>query len=838
MCKYYTIYDIKFDFWFFLVYYNSNVVLLLFDFKKRRVKMKDNPFVTNNKNKIRLSFLISGLALVLMLAFSGTLFLSNKNAQAAVSYWTNSSYRASSYAGGTGTSSNPYKITNGKELALMAYHVNKIKGYASKYYSLQNNVSLVAPDKNGNQLVWEPIGTSSIFTGSFLGNGHTISGLYINQTTSDYAGLFGQVSGNVESLRVEGTIMLKKSTKYVGGIIAKKTGTYTTSKLTSNVNIMLSVDTVCNYVGGVVGHNTYIISQCMSLGTIVGHADHDECYGGIVGFSSGVITDCYNKGDLSGEFTNDDSNGVGYNFVGGIAGKIESTTIKNCFNLGSINKGSGIVDFAENCVRISKCYNKGTIWDGSGIAAYIKNTTNQIIIEDTYNLGTVYHGMAGLVGKIESSSKFTINNCYNKANIIDPFTANRSYSGGLIGLITSQEVFDITNCFNSGTLATRVNYSFARAGGIIGYVSVSTKNNSKGKISDCKNTGRIAFTSGTTENPYKHAVGGIIGGFQGCTMTLSNLLNQGEVSGTYYAGGIIGDFGSATDYSTYADVINCVNYGPVSGSENVGGIIGIYYPGLSAGTGNFMRCINFGNIKGIKNGSECIGGIVGYFYTRASGNTISIGGNWRLGGASVSHSINYGTINYNYNCTNVGGIVGYFDSRELKSGQAKNFVQNCLSVGMVYPNSSSYKNDHYVGSMVGRNVKDAGYMKNIGYYCSDIAIKAFGTKSRKSIDDSNGTAYSRTLSEILTSSFVGDWSTWCEYKTRSSLKNDKLQDAITKVEAAYDKTMSGLVLLKNIDYDGLKLNFDFMDTQTSSPVWAKDNPNINNGEPYFKDRYW
>ena len=38
MCKYYTIYDIKFDFWFFLVYYNSNVVLLLFDFKKKESK--------------------------------------------------------------------------------------------------------------------------------------------------------------------------------------------------------------------------------------------------------------------------------------------------------------------------------------------------------------------------------------------------------------------------------------------------------------------------------------------------------------------------------------------------------------------------------------------------------------------------------------------------------------------------------------------------------------------------------------------------------------------------------------------------------------------------------
>ena len=127
----------------------------------------------------------------------------------------------------------------------------------------------------------------------------------------------------------------------------------------------------------------------------------------------------------------------------------------------------------------------------------------------------------------------------------------------------------------------------------------------------------------------------------------------------------------------------------------------------------------------------------------------------------------------------MGGIVGYFDSRKLKSGQAKNFVQNCLSVGMVYPNSSSYKNDHYVGSMVGRNAKDSGYMENIGYYCSDIGIKAFGTKSSKGIDDSNGTAYSRTLSEILTSSFVGDWSTWCEYKVFQDLNNSNLERALS-----------------------------------------------------------
>ena len=786
---------------------------------KKEGKVKENPFVTNNKNKIRLSFLISGLALVLMLAFSGTLFLSNKNAQAAVSYWTNSSYRASSYAGGTGTSSNPYKITNGKELALMAYHVNNFSGYASKYYSLQNNVSLVAPDKNGNQLVWEPIGTSNIFTGTFLGNGHTISGLYISETTSNYAGLFGQVSGKVESLRVEGTITLKKNIQYVGGIIAKKTGTNTVSKLTSNVNIMLSEGTVCYYVGGVVGYNSNsTVSQCMSLGKIIGYADDYECYGGIVGFSSGVISDCYNKGDVDGELFYDGNNGVGCNYVGGIAGKIESTTIKNCFNLGSIGRGSGIVDFAENCSGIFNCYNKGTISDGSGIAGYIKNTRVTLNVEDCYNFGGVYYGKAGLVGTIHATKIFTIKNCYNEGNIIG--------SGGLIGSVETSEVFYIQYCYNAGDVQNSIEYG--HIGGIVGELhQIDSSVTTSGTVSNCKNTGTIQY--GATSCG---CAGGIVGDFYGCKITFMNLLNQGEVKGSFSTGGIFGNFGGG-GYSTYSSVISCVNYGKISNTRyggSVGGIIGLFYPDLSAGVGDLMKCINFGNISGSKD----IGGIVGFFGTPGVKDS-------RLGGASISYSINYGSVNATSQngCTDAGGIVGYFDSTNLENGQPKNFIQNCLNVGKVYPNPSSYKEDQYVGSMVGRNVKDAGYMENIGYYCSDTGIKAFGTKSRKTIDKSNGTAYSKTLSEILTSSFVGDWSTWCEYKTWSSIKNDKLQAAISNVEAAYDKTMSGLVLLKNIDYDGLKLNFDFMDQQTgSSAVWAKDNPLINNGEPYFKDRYW
>lgn len=47
---------------------------------------------------------------------------------------------------------------------------------------------------------WKPIGTydsyDAVYTGTFDGQGHTISGLYFNHPNASYVGLFGYIGAN------------------------------------------------------------------------------------------------------------------------------------------------------------------------------------------------------------------------------------------------------------------------------------------------------------------------------------------------------------------------------------------------------------------------------------------------------------------------------------------------------------------------------------------------------------------------------------------------------------------------------------------------------------------
>lgn len=77
-------------------------------------------------------------------------------------------------------------------------------------------------DSNGNVQVadpikWTPIGTEKYyFNGIFNGNGHTISGLYVDG--GDYAGLFGRAQGAPTIKGVGVVDSYFKGAKYVGGI--------------------------------------------------------------------------------------------------------------------------------------------------------------------------------------------------------------------------------------------------------------------------------------------------------------------------------------------------------------------------------------------------------------------------------------------------------------------------------------------------------------------------------------------------------------------------------------------------------------------------------------------
>ena len=113
----------------------------------------------------------------------------NSVSAAASGNW--SSYYASSYAGGSGTSSSPYLISTPEQLARVSYRVNS--GYeTSSYFKLTNNIDLSAH-------YWTPIGVGSYkFSGNFDGQFYTISGMTQNSfyvcSSYNVQGLFGYCS--------------------------------------------------------------------------------------------------------------------------------------------------------------------------------------------------------------------------------------------------------------------------------------------------------------------------------------------------------------------------------------------------------------------------------------------------------------------------------------------------------------------------------------------------------------------------------------------------------------------------------------------------------------------
>jgi hypothetical protein len=111
---------------------------------------------------------------------------------------------------------------------------------------------------------WTPIGTAdSPFHGTFYGNGHIVSGIYVNNSNSDHQGLFGVVNG-------------KATIKNIG-----VTNTYVKGK---------------NYVGGLVGNNDGNVSNCYSIGMVTGQ----ENIGGLIGWNSGKISNCYSVETVTG----------------------------------------------------------------------------------------------------------------------------------------------------------------------------------------------------------------------------------------------------------------------------------------------------------------------------------------------------------------------------------------------------------------------------------------------------------------------------------------------------------------------------------------------------------
>ncbi len=238
------------------------------------------------------------------------------------------------------------------------------------------------PDTSGFR-AWTSIGNdANIYSGTFNGNGKTVSGLYFNDENADDVGMFGYV-GEGSSIKNLGLI-----DSYINGN---------------------------EYVGGVVGRNFGTVENCYNMGSVSG----DQCVGGVIGINFNTVSGCYNTGKV-----------YGTKFISGVTGWSNEGTIENCYNTGSVSGDKcigGVAAYSGGNVK--KSYNTGYIKGYERVGGLVGENNSYGIIENCYNAGAVEGNLdvGGIAGWMHTNQ---IKNCYNTGNIN---CGDMDRQGGIIG---------------------------------------------------------------------------------------------------------------------------------------------------------------------------------------------------------------------------------------------------------------------------------------------------------------------------------------------------------------------------------------------------------------------
>ena len=233
---------------------------------------------------------------------------------------------------------------------------------------------------------WKPIGDRwSPYTGTFDGNGYTISGLYFDDPKASYVGLFGYIGakGKISGVGVLDSYF--QFSVYGGGVCGVNYGTVRDCKNTGSVRGLAVIGGVCGYneEGG-------IIENSFNEGTVSGTGDNVQQVGGVCGYNNGTIKSCYNTASVSGQ-----------NSVGGVCGFNSRGIITNCFNEGTV---SGQIFVGGVCgngygVATTNCFNEGTV-SGQSYVGGVCGYGNGGTITNCYYLSDTAKG--GIKGNDES----------------------------------------------------------------------------------------------------------------------------------------------------------------------------------------------------------------------------------------------------------------------------------------------------------------------------------------------------------------------------------------------------------------------------------------------------
>jgi uncharacterized protein (DUF2141 family) len=462
------------------------------------------------------------------------------------------------FDGGDGSLDNPYQVAIPEQL-------DNVRECLDKHFIQKADIDLSSYHTDGG---WIPIGVSgSSFTGTFNGNGKTISNLTINRSTTDYVGLFGVTgaTAQIQNMKLENTNVTGK--QYTGALVGRNEGTITDSYATG------AVTGAGTYVGGLVGFNTKAISGSYTTGTVNGQ----QRTGGLAGENGGTITNSYATGAVTGAGT----------YVGGLVG-FNTKAISGSYTTGTVNGQQRTGGLAgENKGTITNSYATGAVTSADdyvgGLVGYNQQNSS---ITDSYAIGKVFgrQRTGGLVGE----SNGTIASSYSTGAV----TSAYDYVGGLVGYNSGS----IINSYATGAVTD----AYDNGGGLVGYNSGSIIN---------------SYATGAVTDAYAY-VGGLVGWNSG---SVTNSYATGAVTGTLDVGGLVGINRKGSISESYAT-------GAVTGSKYIGGLAGVIYEGSitnSYATGAVTGIYDHGGLAG----SYTSGTITNSYWDKdTSGRDSSAGG--------------------------------------------------------------------------------------------------------------------------------------------------------------------------------------------------------------------
>ena len=532
-----------------------------------------------------------------------------------------------------------YDVGTADELYAFAAAVGggdkKINGELTANIVVNEDVLTESGELNGDGSdfrVWTPIGNNdNNFLGNFDGNGHTVSGLYFNDSSADNVGLFGEVgTGDFQNVGVIDSYF--NADYYVGGVIG-------------NIFIQGSVQNcyytgVINgyyYVGGVVGYSQSPVQNCYNTGVVHGY----RYVGGVVGDAASSVQNCYNTGSVSGD----------YYYVGGVVGS-ESSSVSNCYYLtgtavGGINGSdtagkaepkteeqfaSGEVAYLLNADQSKIAFGQLLLGDQADQAPVFATETNRVYrCTECNGVDLCYTNDASLSGNAkphvfaEHSNGFcAVCDGYEQPTLnangyyeID--NAGKLYwfaqqchgstfiviNGELTANIVVNENVLVDGALNGNTEGFRV---WTPIGNVDAFYGGSFDGNGYTvsglyfNESDAEYVGLFGFNyDATVENVGVidsyfcggTTVGGVVG--RNVNGTVQNCYNTGSVSGNDDVGGVVG--------SNAGTVQSCYNTGSVSGNTYVGGVVG-----ANNSQGIVQNCYNTGSVSG----NYHVGGVAGF----------------------------------------------------------------------------------------------------------------------------------------------------------------------------------------------------------------------------------